>query len=61
MSKEIQEISKAGKVKLQEETLTDGSHVYNLFIGKAKIWCMDKEAAYKLFETIDSIAYEIEG
>jgi len=55
------EQSKSGKLIIGQDTLTDGSHVYNVYIGASKIWCMDKEAAYKLFETLDSIAYDIES
>ena len=56
MALEVKEQAHSGLLRLIEETLTDGSHVYNLTVGNTILNCADKTAAYTLFGLIDNPA-----
>ena len=47
--KHIMESALDGNLKLEKETLSDGSHVYNVFIGDYEIACISREVAIDLF------------
>lgn len=41
-----------GNIQLEEETLSDGSRVYNVIIGKYRVACEGLESASDLFKSI---------
>ncbi len=58
---EILEQTQAGRIKLVETMLTDGSKVYNIHLcgGMIDIACASRMDADKLFELLDNTAYEV--
>ena len=53
MGKAIEE-SHSGLLQVIEESLTDGSRVYNVKVGQTTLCCADKVAAYTMFGLIDN-------
>jgi hypothetical protein len=60
MIKRVLEIGHAGRLKLVDEILSDGSAVYNVeLVEKVKITCINGIAAQKLFEELDQAEFDI--
>jgi hypothetical protein len=50
--KQTMESALDGNLKLEKETLSDGSHVYNVLIGSYEIGCINRAVAIALFSSI---------
>ena len=51
-------IEKFGSVRLEEETLSDGSFVYNVIVGNVKFFADDRDHAYRFFEHLGTVCHE---
>ena len=52
--KKVLEINRIGNLRLVEETLTDGSVVYDVYVGDQRIICCDELEAKAAFSFLNS-------
>lgn len=60
MAKKITDMALMGRLKLEEETLTDGSKVYNVWVNNIEITCEDLQSANTLYDLLDNGKYYYE-
>lgn len=52
--KKVLELNRIGNLRLIEETLTDGSTVYDVYVGDQRIICSDELEAKAVFSFLNS-------